>query len=236
MIENWRTKKSLGVLTGILTDEELQIMKGNKKIWDEKFNLNLFEFRHRIQEIHLDNVHDAGMVCIDEFSELIDTIEHDDIVIPSDDDDFFHPQIRDYLKKFNGLMVWKSSSLNFNSLRYSKIDPKAQRHILSCGYAIKGNWLRKIHEVKGSEYVFNILHWHWFLRDHKLKETYVPYFLSLYNYHCGSVSQLRSEEFKLPTCSTRFPRDTPEIIWAKPYITRLYQVYEESGLFKHKLI
>lgn len=244
-IEDWRKKEDFEIISFMLTKNQLEIIKKNKDKWDDFYNVSFFNFRHRIQKIHLESVRNAEMKEIDDFQYLLDVIEDDDFIVPSDDDDWFHPDIKQHLQKLKienikTVIAWNFYSLVFGirgscGKNYVRERPKAD--LVSCGYAFTGKSLKEIYNLKGRKFVYEILQYHWVVKRSKFKIKYIEEFLSLYNYHCGSVSQLREKTHRFCPMSSSFAWNLPENqnIF-KPYIVDLYRLYEESGFFSHKFI
>lgn len=138
------------------------------------------------------------MYQVNDFFELLKIVKDDDIVVPTDDDDFFHPDIKNFLQfdqHFKKIIVWNYHAVNFNSFYvHSDNSPQTKDCLISCGYAIQGRYLKKIYEIKGSKYLADLLDFHWFVLNNKLELLHIPEFLSFYNYHSGSISQLHEKK------------------------------------------
>lgn len=239
-IEDWSKKKSFDIIPGMVhTNKRLENLNNIKEYWDNTFNMNFFNYRHEVQKIHIESVEKAGMYQVNDFFELLKIVKDDDIVVPTDDDDFFHPDIKNFLQfdqHFKKIIVWNYHAVNFNSFYvHSDNSPQTKDCLISCGYAIQGRYLKKIYEIKGSKYLADLLDFHWFVLNNKLELLHIPEFLSFYNYHSGSISQLHEKkEIKIrPTF--RFPKNSKGC-WFNPYVVKMYQLYERAGLFKHRLI
>jgi hypothetical protein len=78
------------------------VFKKNVKKWDQCFNIGYFDYRAELKRISLESFKATGIPIVDR-NELSD----DSIVLPTDDDDWFHPDIKQYLDEFfkSGLQV-----------------------------------------------------------------------------------------------------------------------------------
>jgi len=228
-IENWREKSDVSVMNGILTPSELKIYKESAGNWNRRCSMSLFEFRHRIQEIHLKSIRVSGMKEVSDFEELMSTAADDDIIIPSDDDDFYHPDIASHLNvPDKGVLAWKFLGVTFGFRTIRPTTPTTDGCLISCGYAIKMKWLREIRPQKARE----ILMWHW--TPHRMRaimDIYTGDCLSFYNYHPATTSSLRYERYQFNPTAV-WPRSRQ--FWVYPYMRDLYHVYEEAGLFRIK--
>lgn len=74
------------------------------KIWDETFRTTYLEFRQQLFELQTTNLHDVAFDAI--VNQFDYGLPSDDIVVPTDDDDWFHPDVINTLRDLNAPLVY----------------------------------------------------------------------------------------------------------------------------------
>lgn len=165
------------------------IRKGIKE-WGETYKISYWEYRHRIKEIAMRSWEDfSSNIVVGQGYKIVKEIKDDQFVVPTDDDDWFSPHLRDALLKSNAEFVWWIPLLHrtfiYHALHYWRKD-----NLCSNSYAVRGSLLKKLNNAKKG---VQLLHCHGIALN-KFREVTDSIETiqngSLYNWHGGSASAL----------------------------------------------
>lgn len=209
---------------------EIQKYKDYIEVWNDKFNISFFEFRHEIKLLSEKNwcnlesiyaiIKDANLA-----RKLIDKIGHC-IILPTDDDDWYHPNLTAEIDqiKFNSL-TWPIAvhSSNLNHVFVRKDD------YLTNNYAIsKPGWNTLTDKRKSL--VKHVL-------DRKLFSSsgiQIDSCLSAWNRNMTSFSWIRRWKEKgiealerKVKFNTRRKSMLPEAAWIEPFANQMTKLYQE---------
>lgn len=130
--ENYKSKFEYGSNFGKdkTPEKHFNNFKKNVISWNKKYSPSFFEYRDKVKKLALDTWNDTKInVSYD------DKIVKDVIYLPTDDDDWFAPDIKNILEKIFdqpnvNLVVWNGLCLNNNCV-------KKYKKISSNGYAFR---------------------------------------------------------------------------------------------------
>ena len=196
--------------------------------WDKWYSMTWFQYRHKVKQISLSN---WKFPCVHSIKE----IEEDDIILPSDDDDWFHPIIEDFLTdnmRDNDVLWWphvvNKSLFNYKVFRYC--------HPYICGsnsYAFRGSVINKV--SSGWRLALDHSHVLKLCEESSLKVAKAKIALSVYNKHCGSAgsfAQISDPLDVIKMVPKGKPRELPsKFHWMEPYYSNFLSLVE--SLHKH---
>jgi len=202
--------------------------------WDELFNLSYTGYRCGIKEI-AKSQHYFKTISWKNFYNL----SNDDIVIPVDDDDWFHPDLANLiLDKCTNCEVGFWDPLVFCSTFTFKLNDwnvKKKKYFASNGYFIKSSLLYE----KGYDFFLSLLLNHCgaletsLKNNLKIKEIKNKY-LSIYNSHPGSLTSLNGINKKIEFLHY-FPRNNiisyrKDQLWCKHSVEKLIDLIKSVEL------
>lgn len=227
--EDW-SNYSYHKLQQRLKDTTLYLPQLNGKIklmrqWDHQFRLSYFRYRQEIKKIAEKNWVNLNVIERS-FEKLLEVVGDEDWVIRSDDDDWLHPNVDQFLDtNFDFLHwdswvynVWKGSISRYNNVGYGKL------HNCPCsnGYAIKGKQVKKLPKKNIQVLLSNHTLAKQIAHRFKLRTHFIEEILSCYNKHPGSLS---SERF-----GSRAHCKKPSFNeWPKPYALQLWQLINKEN-------
>ena len=222
MTEDW-DNVSLDEIT--FNPKNIELIRSTIKMWDRTFPVKYFTYRSQIKGIAL------RQWPLPYITELPQEISDDDWFIPSDDDDWFHLHLPEFLEKQNEEYVYWNSVVNMTCGKYNTHKWFPTHDIIgSNNYAIKGSLLKRAN----NDQRLNLIHNHPYsiklakslgaeIGEHKNK------ILSCYNCHPGSISYLHRllEQYgvikgAVPTGGP--PKKYPK--WLNPSQRELFSVVE----------
>ena len=181
--------------------------------WNKRFRISYFEFRRQIKEIAMETWKlVTPQVFHGCFADLM--VANDQVVVPTDDDDWFGPQLRDRLLALNdGMLCWQA--LSHHTYKRHGVYTR-HRGLGSNEYAITGTMLKKLANPE------RFLHAHG--RAHSLASGFgtiqkTDEILSCYNWHPGSASALYNtnpaliDEIVPPVLRDKFPKVENQFPW-----------------------
>lgn len=221
MTEDWGNA-SLDTITFY---KRMDIVKTIIKMWDSRFHIRYFRYRSQVKDIAL------SQWSLPYVMEIPEDIGDDDWLVPSDDDDWFNPDLSDFLKHQKEEYVYWDSLVNMTSVKF-RLHKWFDVHnvIGSNNYAIKGSLIKRANE----DQKFTLLHNHpesinaarllgAEVGEHKDK------IFSCYNHHPGSLSVLQRTFEMSGMIKGVLPRDKPRRIpewmkWIEPEYKDLLKV------------
>ena len=220
--EDWNNV-SLHELTGLSHRKSIQSVI---QMWDNRFPVRYFKYRAQIKDIAL---RQWPLPYITEFTQ---EIGDDDWFIPSDDDDWLHHDLPEFLENQTEEYVFWNTLVNMSCVKYNFHKWfSVHDFICSNNYAMKGSLVKRA--IDNGRFG-NILHCHAFsiniardlganIGEHKDK------ILSCYNYHPGSISALYMLIEKYGTIKGAMPAENPRKEypdWIDPWHTELINIIE----------
>lgn len=201
--ENYKSKFEYGSNFGNdkTPEKHFNNFKENVILWNKRYTPNFFQYRHQIKKIALDNWNDTKI-----YVNYDNNIIKDVVYLPTDDDDWFKPDIKKELEqifeKYDiNLVVWNGLCLNNNSI-------KKYKKISSNGYAFRNIFDKKI------------LKYHCFpeLYLNEIFTSKINEELSVWIRHSASWCIL-SQNFNI---QTKFNINYPN--WSIPYVEKLNSI------------
>lgn len=201
--------------------------KVTRTIWSQCFHKPYCEFRGELKEICSKDW--KYPVIIENIDELRSVIKEDDWVLPTDDDDFFHPDIGDFLVQSDPYeMVHWDSICNQTVYHFSTHAWHAcHNNPCSNSYAIRGS---VVHRYDNTMMKF-------LLEDHNMVLTRADKLqikwksfpktqMSVYNWHIGSISLLMTVEESIDRMRSIIakndpPKIKPEWSWAERNVSEI---------------
>lgn len=227
-VQDWENDS----LEDMVFTDELPAPHDTVRTWNNTFAIDYFDFRSKLQKISFDNwSHLNAEVQIKELHDIQD----DDWIVPTDDDDWFHPDLPDHLLSVDSDVVYWNCLVH--QIAYSTdLSQWHDFHEEFCtnNYAIRGKYLKLL----GFERLFSLLDRHWEVlklmeaekpRVQKLEQT-----LSCYNRHFGGISTLahcRNDSSKLLSFVPKKSFEIPEeYSWVQEYSDRMFELIWSLGL------
>lgn len=209
------------------------------RIWDRIFTYPYFKYRQAIREVAFDNWRlPWRSIPVRQF---LQTVGDDELVLPVDDDDWFHPELEFYLRSCGADFVYWGDIVNQTCL-YASVHSWYSCHQTMCSnnYAVRGHVLKSL-AYRDAHYV---LCGHSQVLDVMQSagvdiESWPQRFLSCYNWHPGSVSALTGDQLAITerdmprllpkNLMTTLP---PEFEWIQPWHSRFNDIVRQIRLKK----
>lgn len=169
--------------------------------WNKVSSLSWFEYRRKLKKICMKAIEGLDVPILyfgmDHSVNILDIISDDDFVLPTDDDDWFHPGIEHFVKQHSNceVLLW-DTVVNQTARRYA-IHNFYEWHPHDVagtnGYALRGSYLKRY--FKKSGHVNSLMSHGEVLRharfaDADVKDLRKDYRMSCYNWHPGSMSAM----------------------------------------------
>lgn len=215
-------------------------VEGNRHWWELGCGMSWFTFRERIKWIALDSWK-IPFVFTDHEA-VLRVIRDDDILIPTDDDDWYSPDLEGFLREnvgdaefgyWNPIVFQTAFDTNFHEWK------RCHHEVCSCAYFVRGSLLRRLDYGNRRE----ILLGHVKAPGIAVANGAAPVewpkaHLSVYNWHLGSISAIHSCQ-TLERLDTIFPtKPIPPlhgaVEWCRPQYEAFKELYE-SLTFKRGL-
>jgi hypothetical protein len=202
-----------------------------RTVWKKLYRDSYFEFRYNLNKIVAtawkhpilaNNLHDI------DFTELRSAIKEDDWILPTDDDDYFHPNIEEFLEqncKNYEIAQWDVIYNNANILH--KVESWEKHHDFTCSnaYAIRGSVFFKLDDKE----LIRLLVDHGgiikrFLQHNLSFVKFPNHQMGVYNFHSGSLSFIMNHSLKKEWPNSPKKNSIklkPEWEWANPQLTQV---------------
>lgn len=197
------------------------------KIWDRLYTVSYFSYRLAIQRIAFDSWKIPWF--FEPVESFVADLRDEDLVLPVDDDDWFHPDLGSILECENGDFVFWDEIVNQTAYK-ADLHSWFGCHTTMCSnnYALRGRLLKKLPQAQ-RDYVLmghaNVLK---VMASARVAVKKIPLHLSCYNWHPGSVSVLRrsSTEGKMASLLPvrLHQRVRPEFQWIEPWRRKFLEV------------
>lgn len=160
--------------------------------WNKAFKVTYFEYRHRIKQIAMSGWPFDFVYC--DPNKLASEIDDDDLVVPSDDDDWFGPNLEKLLcSSDDEFIMWDSvvnrMTYNFGLCPHKKFNPEIP--LASNGYAFRGSAIKRA--SKEQRWQMLMSHAYAELTANEMACSSLDrrdLLLSVYNWHIGSFTAL----------------------------------------------
>jgi hypothetical protein len=202
-----------------------------RTVWKQLYRDSYFEFRHSLNQIVMTawkqpiiakNLHSIDL------RELRSTIKEDDWILPTDDDDYFHPNIEEFLKENCDnyeIAQWDVICNNINIFHEVESWTKYNDFPCSNAYAIRGSVVPKLDDkelirlfVDHGGIMKRFLH-------HNLSFIKFPHHqMAVYNFHSGSLSFIMNHSVTKDwqnSTQQNLVKLKPEWEWANPQLTQI---------------
>lgn len=154
------------------------------RIWNKAFAIDYFEFRARLKEIAISNWRLPFITG--PIEKLFHKLDDNQLILPVDDDDWFHPDLKEILQDKKEEFIYWEEIENFSTFVYTA-GPRSRflKHPGSNAYAVRVSFLKKLprNELLGM------------LQNHSLS-------LDIANRHDASVSENLDFHY---SCHNRHP-------------------------------
>jgi hypothetical protein len=186
------------------------------QMFDKTMSIGYFQYRQKLKDIAIKNMQATGIPIVTDSHEFLKNNRHnkDLFVIPTDDDDWLHPDIRSFIeaeiKEEDDYISWETMICNDRFFKQTKVTP-SNGYAIRCSKATLDNFL-----------------------DHTTvkNDNKIDRFLSLYIRHSAAIHPIAGGNPKvvLPEI-IKYLKDVPDKInWAQPYLDDL----NEIGLVSRK--
>lgn len=194
-------------------------------IWGDTFNMPYVAFRRRLREIQVDNLCEVGFDQVINLYDL-DPKQRNGWVVPTDDDDWFHPDLRQELFKQPHLLVyWNFCNYTEGAITVQN-SPRERVRFESNNYAAfdpRNDDLLSDHATTNAS-----------LRNKVV--THLPQVLSVHNRSLASLGMLHSYIYHLPQKLPQLyrlyqadPTIDPRLpSYFLPYVERMQRIYHEE--------
>lgn len=200
-------------------------------VWGDTFNMPYIDFRRRLRSIQDDNLADVGFDQVVNLYDF-DPKQNNGWVVPTDDDDWFHPDLRTRLFREPYLLLY----WNFCNYTEGRVliqqSPKERVRFESNNYAAfcpTDDSLLSDHAVTNAALRGKVI-------------THLPAVLSIHNRSLASLGLLSSHGSQLPQSLPelyRLYQQDPQIdadvpSYFLPYIERMQRIYHDELKLKGK--
>jgi hypothetical protein len=202
-----------------------------RTVWKQLYRDSYFEFRYNLNQIVMTawkhpiiakNLHNVDL------KELRATIKEDDWILPTDDDDYFHPKIEEFLKENCDnyeIAQWDVICNHINTSRHVQSWTKYQDYPCSNAYAIRGSVVAKLNDNELKRLLCDHGGIMQRFLQHNLSFIKFPnHQMAVYNFHSGSLSFIMNHEVKKEwanSCQKNSVKLKPEWEWANPQLTQI---------------
>ena len=198
---------------------------GNVRHWNHWCSLSWFEYRQRLKEICFGAIESLEIPLLyfgmKGSQQAISVMEDDDFVVPTDDDDFFHPDIEQFVLDNSDcdVLLWDSvvnqSVCHYGLHKYSKFHSIAGTN----SYALRGSYLK--HKTEASMTKHGAVIEQAKKLKANIKDLRQTHEMSCYNWHPGSMSAINAFRDYLDFPKL-FPRNKPLSLpshwqWLEPW-------------------
>jgi len=193
----------------------------NVVLWNNTMNISYFAYRQEIKDIAFKSFSATKLKTIVGNFTFIDAIKNS-ITLPTDDDDWYHPNIADYTEEcFQNpkikMVFWQawiyhlSKNSTYDKKNFFTFTERHGKWMASNGYAIRTNEFSKLHcHIRNR------------LDDYAPNEViYIDKPLSIWVQNPASIWELQS--FDLDIKLTEWEPIPKELMWAEEYIEKSYQ-------------
>jgi hypothetical protein len=210
--------------------------------WDRVCSVRWFKYRAEIKRIAMGSWKIPFLLT--DWKDIFKVIEDEDILIPTDDDDWYHPEIGRLITEnvgdaefaqWNPIVMQTAFNCNFHEWF------KCHKETPSCGYLVRGSVLRRMTDYNR----------HMTLIDHTtamrncveskatIKE-WRDFHWSVYNWHFGSISAIGvskgwEQELDRLFPKRQMPALPPKYEWFRPEYDQ-FKSFVESLTFKPDLL
>lgn len=201
--------------------------------WNYMYEDSWFEFRYKLKQIAISA---WKFPYISDVSLVKNIIKDDDWLIPCDDDDWFHPDLGNYLEKCDTDIVHWDVICNQSVLNYNVHAWKScHKEPCSNSFALRGS-LVKTMSVQDLNNI--ILHHDNLLQEvkkHSLTVQIIPEQLGVYNWHPGSISFLIFESRKRFDVSKVKIKLMKKWLWANPQLQEVQDLVQSLKIRSFKV-
>lgn len=212
-----------------------------KNEWNQFF-YTWQEFREIISKKSIDELNDLNMPILTTVDEVL-KLSDDDVVVPIDDDDWFHPNIEDYIKsemKDYEILQWTQIVNHCLDERFIRMwgatDWAKSVFFCTSDHCFKVGYLKSLPKKD----VELILQKHWIVKDVSFycKRIYLPECMSCYNHHIGSHTIIDENPEKILNIKNyEHISEIPKYAeWAKDNILWLDELTKKTTSQKLKFI
>lgn len=196
--------------------------------WNNKYSLNYYKFRARLKEIGQRNLKDTGLPVIYEDPKVFFESNRGNknlLIIPTDDDDWLHPNIGDELNSFckfnylkSDIIVWRNRLCNYwmkdNAIRTAFTE--YHDLVATNSYAVR---------MGGKARLIDLLA-HWEIR--RENNVFIDRSYSIWVRHPASLCSIKQNQFGVSPPKMAVPKEIPEdLMWAKEYVKMLIKLKED---------
>jgi hypothetical protein len=202
-----------------------------RNAWKKLYRDSYFEFRHNLNQIVMTAwnhpVIGKNVYSVD-LRELRATVKEDDWILPTDDDDYFHPNIEGFLKEnCDNFEIAKWDVILHNIHVVHNVESWSKYRDLTCSnaYAIRGS---VVHKLDNWELIRLIVDHGGvpkkFLQHNLSFISHPNHQMGVYNFHSGSLSFITNERINKEWTSSSQKNSVklnPEWEWANPQLTQI---------------
>lgn len=220
---------------GIWINPERDIEYG-KRVWRHRTKADYCKTRNELKRIALANwceipeltmLVDMTTINVGEFTKSIANLFDDYLLLPTDDDDWYSPQIYTYLRQHLDQECIRWPGMRYNTVNngflHKITDTRNDRYPESNTYALTKRGIESISQADQEIILKNHCRFHEVCENAQIEPLFVDHPLSLYNLHGASISYLVN--CKTAPFEKQMMPDLPvQLEWARPYINELNQV------------
>jgi len=214
-------------------DYRWKFFLNNVNKWNDSFNIDYFKYRQKLKNIALKSWEKTGIPIVEDKNFWEKNKNNKNLVIlPTDDDDWYHPKIKNILKENfnnNAYVQWKSWIYDYRTTNSESFyefdnyrDAEGNTGAGSNDYAIRCNQQK------------NKIYSHGLIKDKSDKDK-INLPLSIWVYHPASLSWLWcNKKEKINLNKTKESTIPKEIEWAKKYIEEIRSINLSAGFLSIK--
>jgi hypothetical protein len=219
-----------------------------QNLWNRTFNISYVEYRKQLHRIQQENLNDVANLsgCDVVYSyeiESIKKIPKDTLILPCDDDDWFIENIFDEIPEFENSCRWGCIKLSTDVDYITKEGVTVGDRLGTFGSAWRLYFLSNNHVIKNPTNFKQIMrhsHMNYKFVTGVYNSMYLDKYLSVYNYHLGSLAFLNRAIFRYKLKMQNLLQDFQKVpdlatvpIYFHKLIYRLFELYKSMHVIKY---
>lgn len=192
--------------------------------------------RARLKNLSMSNwaeVHSLRMIVditdmsVPNFLESLDCVFDSYLLLPTDDDDWFSPDVLKCLQGHLGSECIHWRGMCYDIVHRGKIrDYTSDRYPISNSYGITNIGMRLLKPADQERILRNHALFYEIWEEYGIKPKFVNECLSLYNLHSASIGYLMNCKIH-PLCTRELPVLPSGLRWAESYLGRMNEIHNE---------
>lgn len=220
--------------------EDISVRKNCLQIWDRCLSIPYCAYRQKLFEISWGTWVATGMQVVrggwKELSSCLPTLDPNDWIVPTDDDDWLHPDLGKLLEQESGDFVRWDSLVFFTAMEQGRVRPWGRNDLCSNNFAIRAAVLQRLDPLT---LMSAIVHSKadGVRREQNWKTSILQRSLSCYNIHPGSAHLIfglpgRGSFLKVLPIAAGLEVPKKEYSWVTTYCEKMIELL--AGIQRNK--